>query len=66
LRRRAKLSLRWIVLAAGAIVAIAAAMVGTVFPVPPAPYRYFPYVYAVYLLAGGGWYAVTRLRAARA
>ncbi|HTW45130.1 MAG TPA: APC family permease [Acidobacteriaceae bacterium] len=66
LRRRGKLSPRWIALAAGAIVAIAAAIFGTLFPVPPAPYRYFPYVYAAYLLAGGGWYAVTRLRASRA
>jgi len=65
LRHRARLKFKWIALAMGAILAIAAAMVGTLFPVPPAPYRYFPYVYAAYLLAGCGWYAVTRLRAAR-
>jgi len=66
LRDKGRLSAGWSVLAGGAIVVLLGAVVGTVFPVPPAPYRYFPYIYAAYLLAGVGWYAVTRLREARA
>jgi hypothetical protein len=31
--------------------------------VPPAPYRYLPYVYVAYLAAGMVWYAVSRRRA---
>jgi amino acid transporter len=62
LRRKGKLGVRWITLAAGAILAVLAAIFGTLFPIPPAPYRYFPYIYAAYLLCGAGWYAATRLR----
>jgi amino acid transporter len=65
LRRRSSLGARWVVLAAGAIVVIAAAVFGTLFPVPPPPYRYFPYIYAVYLLGGTGWYFAARVRERR-
>jgi amino acid transporter len=55
LRRRGRLSARWIVLATAATAAMVAAMAGTLFPVPAAPYRYFPWIYWVYLAAGVGW-----------
>jgi amino acid transporter len=29
--------------------------VGSVYPIPPAPVRYFPYAFAAYLLAGAAW-----------
>ncbi len=29
--------------------------VGSVYPVPPAPVKYFPYLFAVYVLAGAVW-----------
>lgn len=31
-------------------------LVGSVYPVPPAPLVYFPYGFAVYMLVGVGWY----------
>jgi len=65
LRRKGRLGVRWIALATGAILAIVAAMLGTLFPVPPAPYRYFPYIYVIYLFGGVGWHAATRFREGR-
>jgi amino acid transporter len=32
------------------------------FPVPPAPYNVFPYLFLLYLLVGAGWFLVLRLR----
>ncbi|WP_427159981.1 APC family permease [Aliinostoc sp. HNIBRCY26] len=32
------------------------------FPVPPAPYNIFPYLFLLYLLAGFGWFMIQRLR----
>jgi amino acid transporter len=37
-------------------------LVGSVYPVPAAPYNYFPYGFAVYMLAGFVWYSVVKLR----
>lgn len=62
LHRQGRLGIRWIALGAGAIVAVVGAILGTLFPIPPAPYRYFPYIYAAYLLGSAGWYGVTRFR----
>lgn len=44
---------RLLAVAAGGAVLVAA--VGTVVPLPPAPFRYFPYLYVAYLLVGCGW-----------
>ncbi len=52
LRRRGRLGVGGVVLSVTATVATLLAMVGTVFPVPPAPYRYLPYVYVAYLAGG--------------
>jgi amino acid transporter len=38
-----------------AILAMAAALLGNLYPVPEAPYSYLPYLYAVLLLAGFAW-----------
>ncbi len=62
LRRQGRLGAGGIVLSASAATAMALAMVGTVFPVPPAPYRYLPYLYVAYLAAGMLWYAISRRR----
>lgn len=56
LRRRGELSGGKLVLAAAAGGATVLAMLGSIFPVPPTPYRYFPYLYLVYLGVGLGWY----------
>lgn len=63
LQRRGRLGLGGLVLSISATAATILAMVGTVFPVPPAPYRYLPYVYVAYLAAGMVWYAISRRRA---
>jgi len=54
-RRRGDMTAgRWVIaLVAG--VAMVAGLVGSVVPVPPAPYRYLPWVYAGYLVCGCGW-----------
>jgi amino acid transporter len=62
LRRRGRLGAGGVVLSACAMAAALGAMVGTVYPVPPAPYRYLPYVYLAYLAAGMLWYLVSRRR----
>jgi len=36
------------------------AMAANLYPVPPAPLRYFPYLYAAYLAAALLWLAVAR------
>ena len=56
MHRRGHLTAPWIALSILSIAAVLAAMAGTIFPIPPAPYRYFPYLYLAYLVAGLIWY----------
>jgi amino acid transporter len=58
LRRVGRLTVGVVVLSGLASVAMIAVLVGNLFPVPPAPYRYFPYVYGVYLAGALVWYGV--------
>ncbi|WP_263366670.1 APC family permease [Edaphobacter bradus] len=55
---------RWwgVALSVVATVAMLAAILGTIYPIPPAPYRYLPLIYAVYLLLGVAWYTVLKRR----
>jgi amino acid transporter len=57
LRRHHRLGAGGILLSGVAGVSAVFAILGTVFPVPPPPYKYFPYLYAAYLSAGLIWYA---------
>ena len=50
LRRSGRLSAGGVVLTAGAVTAMLLALASNVYPVPPAPYRYFPYVYVAYMV----------------
>jgi amino acid transporter len=34
----------------------------SLFPVPAAPYNVFPYLFLLYLVVGGGWFLILRLR----
>jgi len=36
-------------------------VVGSVYPVPAAPFNVFPYLFLVYLAVGGGWFLMLRL-----
>lgn len=62
LRRRGRLSVAMVALAGAALLAMLGALAGTLFPVPPAPYKYFAYLYVAYLTLGMGWYARSRER----
>jgi hypothetical protein len=44
-----------ILIAAAALVLLVIPTVGSVYPVPPAPVKYFPYLFVAYLIIGGAW-----------
>jgi amino acid transporter len=37
-------------------------LIGSVYPVPDAPYKYFPYGFAAYMLLGALWFGVLKVR----
>jgi amino acid transporter len=52
LRRRAQLTPAALVLSVAAAFAMLLALAGTLYPIPPAPYNWLPYIYLTYLLVG--------------
>jgi amino acid transporter len=56
LRRAGRLSVGGVVLALLAAGAALAAIVGTMYPLPDAPYRYLPYGYVGYMALGMAWW----------
>ncbi len=52
LHRQGRLRAGAFLLASAAVVATVVATLGSLFPQPPPPYRYFPYLYGTYLLLG--------------
>ena len=58
LRQRGRSTTGGAVLATASGLAVLLAMLGSLFPVPPAPYRYLPYIFGAYLLAGASWHAL--------
>jgi amino acid transporter len=62
LKRQGRLNLAGILLSVAATAAMLATMFGSVYPVPEPPYRYLPYIYAVYLIACIAWYALSPRR----
>lgn len=51
-----------IVLAAVTLVLLLVPTIGCVYPVPPAPVKYFPYMFGAYFIAGGIWIAIQNHR----
>ncbi|HTV13458.1 MAG TPA: APC family permease [Acidobacteriaceae bacterium] len=55
LRRREELTPLWFLLAAAGVIAMLLAIAGSLYPVPTGAYRWLPYIYLTYLLAGWIW-----------
>ena len=61
LYRMQALSIFDIAIAAIAIIFMLIPVVGSVYPVPAAPFNVFPYLFLMYLVIGGGWFLMLRL-----
>jgi amino acid transporter len=63
IKKRNELTGKDVAVCAAAIVLMLIPAVGSVYPVPDPPVRYFPYIFLGYLLIGGGRIAWLRMRA---
>jgi amino acid transporter len=62
LRTLGKLTLSAGLISMLAFLAMGAALLGSLYPVPPAPYSFLPYIYVALLLSGFTWSTVTLAR----
>ena len=53
--------IHWL-LAAASLILLVIPTVGCVYPVPPAPVKYYPYLFVAYLIIGGAWIAFQHRR----
>ena len=65
LKRHNRLTPTGILLAVAAALAMLLATLGTLFPIPPAPYRYLPYIYLAFIASGLLAYTLARPEPAR-
>lgn len=56
LRQQKRLSPAIVVLASASVLAMLIVLEGTLYPVPPAPLNWLPYLYLLYLFIGIGWH----------
>ncbi len=66
LYRERRLTAWSLLLCIAAVLVMIAGLLGNLFPVPPPPYRYFPYVYLAYLAVALAWYGIAASRQPRA
>ncbi len=62
LRSQGRLTTQALAISALAVITMAAALLGNLYPVPPAPYSALPYLYIALLLAGFVWSIVWSVR----
>ena len=62
LRRRNELTRKNILITVVALLCLLVPTIGSFYPLPPVPVRYFPYYFLAYLLVGGVWLAVLHRR----
>jgi amino acid transporter len=62
LKAERRLTVRDGVVSALALLAMSVALIGNVYPVPPPPYNYLPYIYVGVLLSGLTWSMVLNAR----
>ena len=62
LKRTGELKTRDIVIGGLGAVLMFLSLVGSVYPIPSAPYNYFPYAFAAYMLVGFAWFSFLKIR----
>jgi amino acid transporter len=65
LLRTGELKLGTVVTGVLGVVFMIFALGGSVYPIPSAPYNYFPYAFAAYMLIGFGWFSFVKMRSPR-
>ncbi|NTU57302.1 MAG: APC family permease [Chlorobiaceae bacterium] len=58
LKQRGELKIQNLVVSGLSVFVLGLAILGNIYPVPPAPYNYLPYLFFVLLLGGVAWIAV--------
>jgi amino acid transporter len=62
LRRRNELTRKNIVIMVLALLCLLVPLIGSFYPLPPVPVRYFPYYFLAYMLVGVAWLAILHRR----
>ncbi|WP_263382101.1 APC family permease [Granulicella arctica] len=65
LHRRHKLNPGYVALSVAATAAMLLALEGSLYPIPPRPYSWLPYLYLAYLAVTSAWFLATRHRSSK-